>query len=266
MESNAQTAAGGAPAQSPGRRLQGRRLLITGGGSGIGLATARLFVAEGGRVALLDRDAEALARARQELGCHTVTADVTQELQVTQAVDGAVAALGGLDGLVNGAGISFWRSFDDLSFAEWRHVMAVNLDGPFLVCKAAWGALKSSGRATIVNVASGAGLQPRLHFSAYCASKAGLVLLTKSLAMDGADHGIRANAVCPGIVMTPMVERNLQLTGDREAAFQRYIARNVMHRFGAAEEVAQSILFLSGDESSFITGSALSMDGGSVFH
>ena len=266
MNSNEQPGATLAPRSTAGGRLQGRKLLITGGASGIGLAAARLFVAEGGRVALLDRDAEALERARLELDCFTVTADVTDEGGVTRAVEQSVAALGGLDGLVNGAGISFWRSFDDLSFAQWRQVMSVNLDGPFLVCKAAWSALKSARGATIVNVASGAGLQPRLHFSAYCASKAGLVLFTKSLAMDGAEAGIRANAVCPGIVLTPLVEKNLQLTGDREAAFQRYIARNVMHRFGRAEEVAQSILFLTCAESSFITGSALSLDGGSVFH
>jgi len=250
----------------PGRRLQGRRMLITGGASGIGLATARLFAAEGGRVALLDSNAKALDLARSELDCVSVVADVTDEQRVSQAVQDAEVALGGLDGLVNAAGISFWRSFDDLSFAEWRQVMSVNLDGPFLVCKAAWDSLKASPSATIVNVASGAGLQPRRHFSAYCASKAGLVLFTKSLAMDGADHGIRANAVCPGIVMTPLVEKNLKLTGDPEAAYQRYIARNLMHRFGTAQEVAQAILFLSCAESSFITGSALSLDGGSVFH
>lgn len=266
MESNTGAAADAAPGSTPGRRLQGRRMLVTGGGSGIGLATARLFAAEGGRVALLDRDAGALARARHDIDCFAVEADVTDETGVTQAVCEAVAALGGLDGLVNAAGISFWRSFEEMSFAEWRQILSINLDGPFLVCKAAWTALKSAQSATIVNVASGAGLQPRRSFSAYCASKAGLVLFTKSIAMDGAEGGIRANAVCPGIVMTPLVEKNLQLTGDPDAAYQRYIARNLMHRFGTAEEVAHAILFLSCSESSFITGSALSLDGGSVFH
>ncbi len=140
------------------------------------------------------------------------------------------------------------------------------LDGPFIVCRAALPALQSSGKATIVNVASGAGLQPRQNFSAYCASKGGLVLFTKAIAMDLAPDHIRVNAVCPGIVLTPLVERNLALTGDREAAYQRYISRNLMHRFGTAEEVADAVLFLSCEESSFITGSALSLDGGSVFH
>jgi len=132
--------------------------------------------------------------------------------------------------------------------------------------KAALPALKAAGKATIVNVASGAGLQPRANFSHYCASKGGVVLFTKALAMDLAADRIRVNAVCPGIVMTPMVERNLALAGEREAAYQRYISRNLMKRFGAAEEIAEAVLWLSSDESSFVTGSALSVDGGSVFH
>lgn len=266
MDSTDGPAAHGAPGGPAGTRLQGRKVLITGGASGIGLATARLFIAQGARVALLDNNPTTLASAVSDLACFGVLADVADEAAVTQAVNESMAALGGLDGLVNCAGISFWRGFDDLTFAEWRQIMSVNLDGPFLVCKAAFETLKRAGRSTIVNVSSAAGLQPRLNFSAYCASKAGLVLFTKSLAMDGVSQGIRVNAVCPGIVQTPLVEKNMQLTGDYEAAYQRYIARNQMHRFGTADEVAQSILFLTSEESSFITGTALAMDGGSVFH
>lgn len=248
-------------------RLAGRRVLITGGASGIGLATARRFVAEGARVALLDRDAEGLSAAVRELGeAHTACADVTDESQVRAAVQGAAAVLGGLDGLVNSAGVSAWRSFEDLTFEEWRRILSINLDGPFLVTHAALGALKAAGKATIVNVASGSGLQPRPNFSAYCSSKGGLVLFTKCLAIDLAPAGIRANAVCPGIVRTPLSERNIALSGDPEAAHQRYVSRNLMHRFGTADEVADAILYLTSDESSFVTGSALSLDGGSVFH
>jgi NAD(P)-dependent dehydrogenase (short-subunit alcohol dehydrogenase family) len=249
-------------------RMQGRRVLVTGGASGIGLASARRFVAEGARVALLDRDSEGLAAAARELGdaAWTVRADVTSESEVHAAVNAAAAALQGLDGLVNAAGISVWRSLPELTFEEWRRVLSINLDGPFIVCHAALDALKASKKATIVNIASGAGLQPRQNFSAYCASKGGLVLFTKAIAMDLAADNIRVNAVCPGIVMTPLVERNLGLHADREAAYQRYISRNLMKRFGTAEEVADAVLFLSCDESTFITGSALSMDGGSVFH
>jgi NAD(P)-dependent dehydrogenase (short-subunit alcohol dehydrogenase family) len=249
-------------------RLAGRRILVTGGASGIGLATARKFVGEGARVALLDRDAKGLQAAARELGsaAWTVCADVTNESEVNAAVQAAATELQGLDGLVNAAGISVWRAFPDLTFEEWRRILSINLDGPFLVCHAALPALKAAGGATIVNIASGAGLQPRQNFSAYCSSKAGLVLFTKSIAMDLAQDKIRVNAVCPGIVMTPLVERNLALNEDREAAFQRYISRNLMKRFGTAEEVADAVAFLTSGESSFITGSALSMDGGSVFH
>jgi NAD(P)-dependent dehydrogenase (short-subunit alcohol dehydrogenase family) len=134
------------------------------------------------------------------------------------------------------------------------------------VCHAALPALSASGKATIVNIASGAGLQPRQNFSAYCASKGGLVLFTKAIAMDLAADNIRVNAICPGIVMTPLVERNLSLTGDRETAYQRYISRNLMRRFGTAEEIADAVLWLSSHESAFVTGSAVSIDGGSVFH
>ena len=145
-------------------RMQGRKVLITGGASGIGLATARRFIAEGARVALLDRDAEGLSVAVCELGdaALALRADVTIEAEVQGAMDEAEAALGGIDGLVNAAGISIWRAFADLTFAEWRHLLSINLDGPFIVCHAALPALKASGRATIVNIASGAGLQPAL--------------------------------------------------------------------------------------------------------
>ena len=248
--------------------MNGRKVLITGGASGIGLATARRFVDEGARVALLDRDPSGLDQALQALGeaAVAVHADVTDEPNVRAAVEEAVHALRGLDGLVNSAGVSFWRSFADLTFEEWRRTLSINLDGVFLVCKAALPALKASGKATIVNIASGAGLQPRANFSHYCASKGGLVLFTKAIAMDLARDNVRVNAVCPGIVMTPLVERNLALTGEREAAYQRYISRNLMQRFGTAEEIADAVLWLSSSESAFVTGSALSVDGGSVFH
>lgn len=245
-------------------RMQGRKVLITGGASGIGLATARRFVAEGAKVALLDRDGKALSEVEGNL--FSIVADVTDQARVRAGVDEAVSALGGLDGLVNAAGVSPFCAFADMTLAEWRRVLSVNLDGPFIVSQAALPALKAAGKSTIVNVASGAGLQPRRERSAYCASKGGLVLFTKSIAMDLAADGIRVNAVCPGIVDTPLSRGNIARHADRDAAIERYVSRNLMRRFGTAEEVADAVLFLSCEESSFITGSALSIDGGSVFH
>lgn len=244
--------------------MQGRKVLITGGASGIGLATARRFVAEGAKVAVLDRNAEALAALDGEF-FSTIT-DVTDQPGVHAAVEKAATALGGLDGLVNAAGVSPFRTFADMTLEEWRRVLSVNLDGPFIVSHAALPALKAAGKSTIVNIASGAGLQPRRDRSAYCASKGGLVLFTKSIAMDLAADGIRVNAVCPGIVDTPLSQGNIAKHADRDAAIERYVSRNLMRRFGSPEEVADAVLFLSCDESSFITGSALSIDGGSVFH
>ncbi len=249
-------------------RMQGRRVLVTGGASGIGLACARRFVAEGARVALLDREAGALAAAVRELGdaAIAVNADVTEENAARAAVSAAVDGLNGLDGLVNAAGISLWRSLSEMTLQEWRRVLSINLDGPFIVCSAALPALKASGGGTIVNIASAAGLRPRQNFSAYSASKGGLVLFTKCIAMELATDNIRVNAVCPGVIFTPMVERTLSRQPDREAAIEGYVSRNLMHRFGKAGEVADAVLFLSCAESSFVTGSAFAMDGGAAFH
>lgn len=249
-------------------RMKDRKVLVTGGASGIGRATARRFIEQGARVALLDRDAETLAATARELGPGAVGvhADVTDENEVKAAVAEAVAQLGGLDGLVNAAGVSLWRSLPEMTLEEWRRILSINLDGPFIVCHAAYPALKAAGKGTIVNIGSGAGLRPRQNFSAYCASKGGLVLFTKAIALDLAGDNIRVNAVCPGVVYTPMVERTLSRAPDREAAVQAFIARGVIKRFGTPEEIADAVLFLSCDESTFITGSALGVDGGSVFH
>jgi NAD(P)-dependent dehydrogenase (short-subunit alcohol dehydrogenase family) len=248
-------------------RMEGRRVLVTGGGSGIGLETARLFVAEGARVGLLDRDGPALARAASELGseCTPVTCDVTDVTGVGQAVARVAEALGGLDGVVNSAGVSLWRPFLETSFEEWRRIQAINVDGPFLVCRAALPLLREAGGGTIVNLASGAGMRPLPHLGAYSVSKAALVMLTRSLALDFAAENIRVNAVAPGPIHTPMIERTLSRVPDREAKIREFIARVGMRRLGRADEIARAILFLSCDESSFTTGTVIEADGGRVY-
>ena len=261
---------GTVPAADMGReslRMQGRRVLVTGGGSGIGLETARLFVAEGARVGLLDRDATALARATSDLGsgCSTVTCDVTEAAGVGPAVARVAEALGGLDGVVNSAGVSLWRPFLETSFEEWRRIQAINADGPFLVCQAALPLLREAGGGTIVNLASGAGMRPLPNLGAYSVSKAALVMLTRSLALDFAAENIRVNAVAPGPIHTPMIERTLSRAPDREAKMREFIARVGMRRLGRADEIARAILFLSSDESSFTTGTVIEADGGRVY-
>ena len=247
-------------------RLASRHALITGGASGIGLATARLFLAAGAKVALLDRDARALARVAGELGVPGIPVDVADAEATAAAVDAAATELGALDAVVNAAGISRVASPTETTPALWREVMAVNLDGPFHVCRAAIPHLRRAGGGSIVNLASAAGLVPRANYSAYGASKGGLVMLTRCLALDLAADGIRVNAICPGAILTPMVEATLAAQPDPANAERAFLARYAMGRFGTAEEVAQAVVFLTSGEASYVTGAALGVDGGSAWH
>lgn len=255
-------------------RLRERHALITGGGSGIGFAAAGAFLREGARVALLDRDEAALARAAATLGegVATVAADVGDPDSVATAVAASVAALGGrLDAVVNAAGISEHAPFADTTPAMWRRIMAVNLDGPFLVSRAALPHLRAAaattpGGATVVHLASAAGLQPRPSYTAYGSSKGGVVMLTRTMALDLAAEGIRVNCICPGAIRTPMVEGSLAAMPDPATAERTILARYALRRFGTAEEVANLVLFLTSAEASYVTGAAWTVDGGSVFH
>jgi NAD(P)-dependent dehydrogenase (short-subunit alcohol dehydrogenase family) len=252
-------------------RLAGRRILVTGAASGIGLAIVKRFLDQGARVAMVDSDTARLeaalaATAASADAVHGLCADVRDAAQVGAAVAGAVHALRGLDGVVNCAGVSLMRPFDQLSIEEWNDIVAVNLTGPFLVCHAALAALKAAGNATIVNVASGAGLQPIPDRVAYCAAKSGLVMFSKALAIDLAPSGIRVNALCPGLIDTPMVERTMAIVKDAKVEYDRVMAYRLIKRLGTADEMADAALFLTSSESSYMTGSALSVDGGRSFH
>ncbi|WP_213771871.1 SDR family oxidoreductase [Bradyrhizobium sp. dw_78] len=239
----------------PSGRLKGRRILITGAGSGIARRTAELFAEEGAALALLDRDAAAVQATGDKTGGHAVVADVTEEASVNAAVATAAEAMGGIDGVVNAAGISAPGKLDEVDVATWQRVIAVNLVGPYLVVRAALPWLRKADYATIANVASGQGLLPNgPSASAYHASKGGLINLTRSMASELAPK-IRVNSVCPGMVETAMT-RGRTGTGGQYA----------LKRIGTTLEVAQALLFVSSKESAFITGVAIPVDGGRTFH
>jgi NAD(P)-dependent dehydrogenase (short-subunit alcohol dehydrogenase family) len=236
-------------------RLQGRRILITGAASGIGQRTAELFAAEGAALTLLDCDRKRLASVARETGGTAVEADVTQEPSVTHAVEKGASAMGGIDGVVNAAGIVIHGSVLDVGLADWKLVLDVNLTGTYIVVRCCLPWLAKAPFATIVNIASGQGLLPNNPgMTAYAASKGGIVNLTRALAAELAPS-IRVNSVCPGMVDTPMT-----------AGLERDLDRYALGRIAEPLEIAQSILFLTATESSFVTGAALAVDGGRTFH
>ncbi len=242
----------------------GRRMLVTGGAKGIGKAAASRFLAGGAQVACLDMDEAALAEL--EPGFVALNADVTDTASVETAIAEAAARMGGLDGVVNSAGVDLQSSLEDMTDAAWERLIAVNLTGPMKVCRAALPFLKAAGGGTIVNVSSGAGLQPLKLRSAYSASKAGLQMFSKSLAMELAEAGIRVNAVCPGAVETPLFRSSIAEGETGDAQLDAVRARYALARIADPDEIAAGIAFLSSAEASYVTGVALAVDGGRTFH
>ncbi|UCE32172.1 MAG: SDR family oxidoreductase [Burkholderiales bacterium] len=253
-------------------RLAGRRVLISGAASGIGRATAQVFRREGAAVALVDREAEALARTLEAL-CATTGppavahgADVTDEAALRDAIEQSARGLGGLDGIVAAAGVDLLRPFDRMSREAWQSVLDVNLTGPFLLCRHALPHLLEAGGGTIVHIASGAGLRPLADRTAYCASKAGLVMFAKALAVDLAPSNVRVNAICPGAIDTPMLREPLSRSANPGAELESILDRYLIRRLGQPEDIAHAALFLSSAESAQVTGVALAVDGGRTFH
>jgi len=243
-------------------RLAEKCAVVTGGGSGIGAATASLFAAEGARVAILDRDlprAEDVAAAIRKGGADALAyaCDVTDEAEVREAVRSAAERFGPIDILFTSAGTAFRRSVPDTETADWDRLMEINLRGPFLCSKFCLEHFRSEG-GSIIHIASVTGITGVRSRAAYSASKGALVALTRNMAMDLAPRKIRVNCVCPGFVRTAMAQ---PLLSD-PVRHDRLVNMHPLGRLGEPEDVARAVLFLASEESNWITGTSLVVDGG----
>lgn len=252
-------------------RLDGKRALITGGGTGIGQATAEVFASEGARVVVTGRRVEQLketVRRIEKLGGQAglVEADVSKPADAERMVRETVALFGGIDIVVNNAGILVRNAtVTSVAIEDWQRVIDVDLNGVFLTSRFALVEMVAAGRGgAIVNVSSVAGILGDPRMAPYNAAKGGVNLLTKNMALDYAPHGIRVNAVCPGRIATPMPMSRLQPEDDWQAVLAQWGKNIPLGRVGQPEDIAKAVLFLSCDDSSWITGTTLVVDGGAT--
>lgn len=249
-------------------RLKGKVALITGASAGIGAATAKLFAREGAAVVVTGRRKELLERVVAEIEANegqalAVAGNITDESHVRSAVAQSVRTFGSLNVLVNNAGIgAFGKPLHEIDDTTWEEVLAVNLTGVFRITRAAVPEMLKAGGGSIINVSSVSGLIGFWGSAAYGATKGGLNAFTRHVAMDYASQGIRCNAVCPGLIQTPMSE---PLTRDAVQAAEA-LAAYPIRRVGTPEEVAQLMVYLASDESAWVTGSLFTIDGGLTAH
>jgi len=248
-------------------KLKDKVAIVTGGGTGIGRACAELFAREGAAVVVAGRRARPLQEVAQAIGrqggrATAQSCDVTNDAQVSAVVARAVEAYGGLHILVNNAAYWMAGTIEETSAADWDRMMETNLKGVFLLVKQALPELRRSGGGAIVNIGSVLGLVGMKRRVAYATSKGGLVQLTKALALDLAADRIRVNCICPSLVDTPMGQDSLVQAGDAAAERARRLAQIPLGRAGTPEDVARLALFLASEDSSWITGAAIPLDGG----
>jgi len=250
-------------------QLAGKVALITGGASGIGRAAALLFAREGAAIALADVNADAGQQVADEIieaggRVFFELTDVAASADCRRFVERAIREFGRIDVLFNNAGIIRRSTVLDLSEEDWDRVMAVNVKSIYLLSRAAIPHMQKAGGGAIVNTSSGWGLAGGGKAAVYCASKGAVVLLTKAMAIDHGPHKIRVNCICPGDTDTPMLREEARQLGVENSRFFAESAKRPLGRAGTPEEIAQAVLYLASDTSSFVTGTALVVDGGGL--
>ena len=248
-------------------RLAGKVALVTGGGTGIGKAIAVAFAREGAKVAVAGRRKEKLQETVQEIekvggDGLAIAGDVSKARDAERAVHEAARNFGKLSVLVNNAGVLHVATIEGTSEEEWDRLMAINLKGPFLMCRAALPEFRKAGGGAIVNVGSVLGLVGMKDRAAYCASKGGVTLLTKAMALDHAHEQVRVNCICPSIVETELVKGLFAGSEEGKAARAARVRQIPIGRMGRPEDVAEVAVFLASEEASWLTGAAIPLDGG----
>jgi len=250
-------------------KLEGKVALITGGNSGIGSATARRLAAEGAAVVITGRNAERgeeIAREIVEAGGQAtfVRSDVRLADDCRNAVERTLERYGRIDILFNNAGVFHPKTIPDCTEEEWDETIDSSLKGAFLMSKYTIPAMIAQGGGSIIHTSSGWGIQGGDKAAAYCAAKGGLIVMAKAMAIDHGKHGIRVNCVCPGDVLTPMLHDDAEKRGMSWDDYAKGAASRPLGRIGTVDEIADAVLFLASDDSSFVTGTALVVDGGGV--
>ena len=247
-------------------RLAGKIALVTGAGSGIGKETALRFATEGAQVACADLVGERAAQTAAEIGeaALGLELDVTSSASIEAGLDELLARFGGLDCVINNAGVTIVGAAHDMPEEEWDKELDTNLKSVYLVSKAAWPHLIARGGGSITSTASIAGIWAIPDDAAYCASKAGVIMLTKCMALDGARAGIRVNCICPGFIETPMIQGYFADQPDPAASRQFATSIHPLGRLGKPRDIADGFVYLSSDEASWVTGTPLVIDGGLI--